>query len=240
MMLMQQLTGENSVTYYLPTLITKFIGADRAASLWIGGLTSIVAIFAVWIPIFLVDRFGRRPFLLIGATGMCISFIVVAALLAKAPPGGSHSFGVAIVTFINIFFAFNSSCFLAVPWMYPAEIMPLHLREKGFGVASVIYWLFNFLFVEVTPTALNTIGYKFYVILAILNFGIGVVVYFFYPETKDKSLEQIDFYFATTYGNEAAVQAVQQHHRVELKSTLPADDKVARDSEHVDLAIVNC
>lgn len=56
--------------------------------------------------------------------------------------------------------------------------------------------------VEITPIALRNIEYKFYIILSIFNFVIAIVVYLTFPETKQMSLEQIDFYFAEKYGKE--------------------------------------
>lgn len=59
--------------------------------------------------------------------------------------------------------------------------------------------------VEVTPIAIKRIYYRFYIILAVLNFCNAVVLYTFYPETARKSLEEIDFYFAQKYGGGGVV-----------------------------------
>ena len=62
----------------------------------------------------------------------------------------------------------------------------------------------------VTPTALQNIGYKMYIIYAIFNAWSAFTLWFFYPETTSRSLEQIDMYFARKYGGEDALRAVQQ------------------------------
>jgi hypothetical protein len=69
--------------------------------------------------------------------------------------------------------------------------------------------------VEITPIALTNIKYKFYVILAIFNICIAAIVFFFFPETNQMSLEEIDFYFAEKHGGtgkdkESNVQQVEE------------------------------
>ncbi|KAK5215405.1 hypothetical protein LTR96_011165 [Exophiala xenobiotica] len=76
------------------------------------------------------------------------------------------------------------------------ELMPLHIREKGMGIAVFTYWIFQFMIVEITPIVLKNIGYRFYIILAGFNAVIGAVLFLFYLKTKRKSLEEIDFFFA--------------------------------------------
>jgi len=78
--------------------------------------------------------------------------------LAKA--GQNSSYGIAILSFIFVFFAINNASWFGTTWVYPAELMPLHLREKGMGFAVIFYWLFDFMMVEITPIALKHIGYR--------------------------------------------------------------------------------
>ena len=104
------------------------------------------------------------------------------------------------------------------------EILPLRIREKGLALGNILYWLFQFMMVEITPIALTSIGYKFYILLAALNFAIALIVYFFWVETKGLSLEEIDFKFAGTQGEAPArvdkheagvsVQGQSEHHEV--------------------------
>ena len=62
----------------------------------------------------------------------------------------------------------------------------------------------------ITPTALQNIGYKMYIIYAIFNAWFALMLWFFYPETASRSLEQIDMYFARKYGGEDALRAIEQ------------------------------
>lgn len=97
-----------------------------------------------------LDRIGRRPFMFIALLIQAICFAIVSALLATAPSEGDKQYGIAIMSFIFIYYAANNA-FFPVTWVYPGEIMPLHLREKGMAIATIVGWLFDFLIVEVTP-----------------------------------------------------------------------------------------
>lgn len=125
--------------------------------------------------------------------------MIVAALFGTEKSGDQRAHGIATLSFIYIYYAINVGSWFGITWLYPAELMPLHIREKGMGIAVIFYWLFQFMMVEVTPIALTDISYKFYIILACFNVAIAVIIYFVYPETKGKTLEEIDFYFASKY-----------------------------------------
>ena len=82
-------------------------------------------------------------------------------------------------------------------WAYPSEILPIRLRQTGSALSVVWQWLITFLVVEITPVGIQNIGWKLYIVFCVLNWATIVIVYFFSPETAGKSLEQIDFLFAS-------------------------------------------
>ena len=81
-------------------------------------------------------------------------------------------------------------------WVYPSELLPLKLRLRGGALAVVSQWLFTFLFEEFTPLMITNIGYKSYVVFAIINFASIPVVYIFIPETSQRPLKMVDLLFA--------------------------------------------
>lgn len=83
-------------------------------------------------------------------------------------------------------------------WLYPAEIVPLRIRAPANGLSTSANWAFNFMVVMITPVSFSSIGYKTYIIFAVINAFIFPVVYFFYPETAYRSLEEIDTIFRKT------------------------------------------
>ena len=198
-MVFHQLNGINTVTYYMPTLLIKFAGVSHETALWVTGLTSIITLVTTSIPAFTIDRIGRRALLWGGAAAQAVEFIILAVLLATKPSAAdanAHAFGIGTVAMIFLVFCTNSATWYCVSWAYPAEILPLQIREMGLALGNICYWLFQFMMVEITPIALQNISYKFYVILAIFNVAIALIIYFLWTETKGLSLEEIDFKFA--------------------------------------------
>lgn len=123
-MIMHRLSGVNSVTYYLPTLLIKFVGLSRQTALWVAGLSSVASIICAIVPVFTIDRFGRRAFLYGGALWQCATFVVLAALLANHDKSPRTS-GVVAIAMIFLYFGRNSLNWLGPSWVYPAEILPL-------------------------------------------------------------------------------------------------------------------
>lgn len=84
---------------------------------------------------------------------------------------------------------------MACVWVYPPEILPLKIRAKGAALAAGADFLGNFLVVEITPPALQNIGYRTYIIFAVFNLVCAVIVWLFYPETMGLTLESVDHLF---------------------------------------------
>jgi hypothetical protein len=82
-----------------------------------------------------------------------------------------------------------------IPWVYVPEILPLHVRAKGTAVGISANWLWNFFVVMITPTLLNSLAWKGYLIFVCLNFSFIPLVFFCYPETKNLTLEEVDWLF---------------------------------------------
>ena len=99
------------------------------------------------------------------------------------------------VGFTFLFFDFFSLGILPVSWMYASEIMPLRTRNKGVALGAASHWLSNFVIVYVTPQAIQSLGYRLYIIWALLNAVFVPVTWLFYPETAGRSLEEMDAVF---------------------------------------------
>jgi len=84
---------------------------------------------------------------------------------------------------------------MATVWTYPPEILPLKIRAKGAALAAAADFLGNFIVVEITPPGLQNIGYRPYIVFAVLNIANAAIVWAFYPETAGSSLESVDFLF---------------------------------------------
>jgi hypothetical protein len=82
-----------------------------------------------------------------------------------------------------------------VTCVVPAEYAPLAIRTKAAALATASNWIFTFLVVEITPVSITNIQWRTYIYFSVFNFLFVPLVYFFYPETQNLSLEQIDKLF---------------------------------------------
>ncbi|KAL9095071.1 MAG: hypothetical protein Q9165_002673 [Trypethelium subeluteriae] len=172
-------------------------------------------------------QYAQRPFLVFGAAYQTASFAIIAALLALALAHDSKVYGIAALVVMFLYYGINAATWLGPSWAYPAEILPLQIREKGLALGNICYWLFQFLIVEITPTALANIGYRFYIILACFNLCSTLIVYFCYPETKSWSLEELDFLFARKYGGitEAEIRTLDKKITQQVKTQMQEHGK---------------
>ncbi|KAL7412153.1 general substrate transporter [Mrakia frigida] len=191
----QQLGGCNAVIYYATVLFEQSIGLETRLSLILGGVLSSVYALAALTSFVFVETLGRRKMFLIGSAGQCLAMVLTFACLipgtAEAAKGGAVG--------IFIYIIFFGSCWLPLPWLYPAELNPLRIRTKANAVSTMANWLFNFLVVQVTPTMIASIGWGTFLIFAVANALFIPVIYIFYPETKGRTLEAIDLIFATAF-----------------------------------------
>lgn len=102
--------------------------------------------------------------------------------------------GASILFYFMALFCFPIGLFL-VPFMYAAEIAPLRTRAKVTAMSAAANWLFNFLLAEVTPIGFATIQWRYYIIYACISAFAFIFFYLFCPETKGRTLEEIDDIF---------------------------------------------
>lgn len=183
-----QLSGINAILYYAPRIF-EMAGFERAdafqQSVYIGLANFLFTILAMSV----IDRFGRKRLLLIGALGMTI-FLVLTAAAFSQPQVANPYVIVYLVGFIA-FFAFSQG---AVIWVFIAEIFPNRVRSQGSSLgsfahwvmAAVISWLFPII-VEGSPLG-GFYAFVFYAVMMVLSF---LFIWRVMPETKGKSLEQI-------------------------------------------------
>jgi hypothetical protein len=79
-----------------------------------------------------------------------------------------------------------------VPWLYMSEIFPTRIREIGIAIGTATQWLFNFVFSQATPHAVDNMGWRTFLMFCIFNWAIVVYVFIFIKETTGKSLEEME------------------------------------------------
>jgi hypothetical protein len=111
-------------------------------------------------------------------------------------------------------------------WLYPAEITNLRTRIQSNALSTCSNWLSNFLIVMITPPALDNLQWKTYVMFAVFNAAMIPSVYYFFPEPKGRSLEELDVIFASAH--QQGISPVKQaKHMPKLEGT-ELDIEIAR------------
>lgn len=193
----QQFTGINAIIYYAPTIFSS-LGLDgTTTSLLATGVVGIVNVVFTIPAILYLDLLGRRKTLIIGALGMAIAHIVVAGIIGKYGENFAENkaAGWAGVAFIYVFIANFGYSWGPVGWVLPSEIMPLSIRSKAMSISTSANWMMNFVIGRATPTMIRDIKYGTYIFFAAFCLLAAVWVYFFVPETKNKTLEEMDVVF---------------------------------------------
>lgn len=120
-------TGSNMINYYAPIVYQQTMDLSRNLSLILGGCTSLTYLFGSIIPLFTVDKFGRRPLLMFSAAGLCTCFSLAAILLSLGTVSAAYG-ATAMVFLFQIFLGIG---WLPVPWFYPSEITTTRIRSRG-------------------------------------------------------------------------------------------------------------
>ncbi len=185
----QQITGVNIVIYYAPKIfqtagVASATGAILA-TLGIGAINVLATLFATW----LLDKAGRRILLLIGIGGMvlCLALLALAFFLNTSMIGTIAFF--SLMGYVA-FFALGLG---PVTWVVLSEIYPLKIRGKAMTVAFFGNWLFNYFISLIFLDLIGGFGpggtFLLFALISAISFWF---VYRFIPETKGKSLEEIE------------------------------------------------
>ncbi|KAB8300889.1 hypothetical protein EYC80_002817 [Monilinia laxa] len=202
----QQLGGINALIYYSNTLFSDSLGFSDRLSALMSGFLQTWFLIASFIPWLLIDRVGRRPLLLSMISVMSAVMIIQTGLIynVQEKTAIARSCGIGAAVMLFVFEGAFTIGFQATVWVYPSEILPLRLRQRGSSISTACNWIFNYMIVQITPIALSTIGYKTYVIFAVLNACWVPIIFFWFPETKGLELEDVDRLFVGGAGGKEA------------------------------------
>ncbi|KAF9893027.1 hypothetical protein FE257_012438 [Aspergillus nanangensis] len=192
-----QMTNINVINYY-QTIMYESLGIKGKWSILVAGIYNCVGpITNLIFIVFLLDRVGRRKPMMFGSIAIAIVLICQAALNSQNPDGDKRGFSIGGVFFIFCVTVIFSLSFGPCSWTYMAEVMPMQIRGKGNAFATGIgNWTVSTLWAQVSPIALGKIQWKFFFIFAAFNLIVTFpTIYFFFVETKGKSLEEIDLLF---------------------------------------------
>jgi major inositol transporter-like SP family MFS transporter len=190
----QQATGINTVNYYAPTILEDTgVGASAALLLTIAvGVTSVVGTI---VGIILLGYFNRRPLIITGFAGVTVSHAVLAAMFLL-PESGARTY--LILAAMLVLVAFVQTFIGILVWLLLSEIFPMTIRGFAMGIAVFVLWTVNaaisFVFPPLVAAAGSTITFG---IFALINLGSTIFVMKYAPETRGRTLEELEDDFRT-------------------------------------------
>lgn len=201
-MFFQQFMGCNAMIYYAPTIFASLGLNGNTTSLLATGVYGIINCLSTLPALIFIDRVGRRPLLMSGAAGTCISLVIVGVIIATCDLASNKAAGWAGIAFIYIYDVNFSYSFAPIGWVLPSEIFPLLIRSKAISITTSTTWMCNFIIGLVTPDMLAKITWGTYIFFAAFCLLAFAFVYFCVPETQGKTLEDMDLVFGDTTAHE--------------------------------------
>jgi sugar porter (SP) family MFS transporter len=181
-----QISGINTVIDYAPKILLA-AGVEINNALLQTSLVGVINFIFTFVAILFIDKLGRRTLYLIGSMGMVITLVMLAISFYLKMEG------IFTLICILMFIAFFASCIGPVFWTLLSEIFPNKIRGKALAFASFTQWLFNFLVVLLFPHFLASLGgAKTFLFLALMSLLQWLFTYLYVPETKGKTLEEIE------------------------------------------------
>ncbi|CAE6365723.1 unnamed protein product [Rhizoctonia solani] len=191
LMMCQNMTGVNIITYYSPRIFETLGLTGTSTKLFATGFYGVaktlgMIIFSVW----LVERIGRRKGLILGGFIGSLPMWYIGGYVFVADPATKAAAGQ---------FTRNGWGYLAmdqgITWVYCSEIFPIRIRMLCVALTTADQWLWSFIVSRTTPYMITSLGYGTYFFFASLMIIFGAWAYFFVPETKGKTLEDMDLIF---------------------------------------------
>lgn len=189
---MLQLSGNALTAYYLSKVLNSIGITDSKTQLIINGCIQIWSLLTACFFATLVDKVGRRGLFLLGMTGMGISYIIwtICSALNEQTDFKHKGYAGAVIAMIFIFSLWYHAC-SPIGATYIMEITPYSLRAK----ASMLYQLTGNLASAynafANPVAMEAISWKYYIVWCVVIAVHLVIIYFYFPETKGRALEEV-------------------------------------------------
>ncbi|KAL4870954.1 hypothetical protein BDV12DRAFT_184076 [Aspergillus spectabilis] len=171
------------------------VGLDPKTSLLLGGVIQVMFVIGSFYPTFYSDRLGRKKPMMWGSFGLFICMMMISILLSFKGTPQEKPAGCASVAFFFLFMLIFGASTNCIPWVYSPELLPFYVRTKGNAIGISANWLWNFFVAMIGPTLINDLQWKGYLIFMCLNLSFIPILYFYYPETANLSLEEIDSLF---------------------------------------------
>lgn len=205
-------TGSQVVSYYLPNMLGSLGIKDIPMTLLLNAIYTIANwIFAVT-GACLHDTVGRRRMMLLSTGGIVLCFTCIAvasSIFDKNPDNKSAS--VASIFFIYLFGCIFSVSYTSLQPIYPAEVLNTQMRAKGMAFYQCLFNVSGFILAYNGSIAMENIKYWFYVFFVFWNTFSFTIIYFFFVETKGRTLEELEEVFQAKNPRKASYIVKQRH-----------------------------
>ncbi|KUJ13103.1 sugar transporter [Mollisia scopiformis] len=209
-----QLTGMNVMMYYI-TYVFSMAGLTGNNMLVSSSIQYVINVVTTVPALLWADKWGRRPMFLVGAVLMMTWLFINAGVMAMyghaAPAGGLNGIAAeswvmegkpakVIIAMSYLFVASYAPTWGPAGWIYPPELYPLRLRGKAVALSTSANWAFNFALGYFVPPAFQNIKWKVYILFGVFCATMFIHVFFMFPETAGKSLEEVEAMFTDPKG----------------------------------------
>ncbi|KAK9235037.1 general substrate transporter [Lipomyces kononenkoae] len=204
-----QISGVNVINYYGVT-IYKLLGFSTRESLLIIGLSGSLSLVECSIALYFLERLGRIKLMIFSASGMACALLINAVLSqyfihtdSVTNPNENALRAMVAMNFVfnPFFFTFTG----VIAWVYNAEIFPVEIRARGNSLATVSNWCVGLIIGQISPTALDAVGFRYFYAFFVFNVVAAICYAVFYPDTKGRTLEQMD----TLFGDQVVPHALE-------------------------------
>jgi SP family xylose:H+ symportor-like MFS transporter len=181
----QQFVGINVALYYAPRIFES-MGAGKDASMMQTVVMGLINVIFTVVAILTVDKWGRKPLMMVGSIGMAIGMFAIAGLAFF------EIIGISTLVFIIVYTASFMMSWGPICWVLISEIFPNKIRGRAVAVAVVAQWAANYFISSTYPSMMEFSGavtYGFYGVMSVLSF---FFVWKMVPETKGKTLEEME------------------------------------------------
>lgn len=200
-----QFSGNNVVSYFLPTMLSNVGMTDHSTNVLMNGVNGIVSWGASVLGSLVHDKVGRRKMFLGSILGSSLALTGLSICTARFQITGEHSATIGTLFFIYLFGAIFSFAFTPMQPIYPTEVSSNVLRSRIMVVNYVVSGAASFINQFSAPVAMDRIGYWYYVVYVLWDLVEFTIIYFFFVETRYKSLEEMDEIFHAKSPRKASV-----------------------------------
>lgn len=202
--LLVQFSGINILMYYI-IFICDMIGLEGTIRFISASIPYVINVSLSLLPIAFLDYVRRKDVTLAGAFPLSVIMLSIGVIMAVnghrvEPINGNESLvwsidrsaGPVVLGLCYLFVAIFALTLSSCPWIYTNEILPTRAKPKGFAVCMSIGWLANFILTLVGPIMMAYLKWGTFILLGGVTLGLGIIIFIFFPDTKDLTKEEID------------------------------------------------